>query len=78
MPQFKLIDVGMGMDICMDKVEAVVVVAIFLGIKLIIINLTIRKTTPITRSLIIHKYYQERQLGHITKGFMRVNATDVE
>ena len=52
MPQFKLIDVdvGMGVDIFMDEAEAVVVVVIFLGIKVIIINLTIRKTTPITRS----------------------------
>ena len=60
MPQFKLIDVdvdvgvgmgvGMGVDIFMDEVEVIVVVAIFLGIKVIIINLTIRKTTPITRS----------------------------
>ena len=34
MPQFKLIDVGVGVsvDIFMDKAEAVVVVAIFLGI----------------------------------------------
>ena len=78
MPQFKLIDVGVGVDIFMDEVEAVVVVAIFLGIKVIIINLTIRKTTPITKSLIIQKYYWERQLGHITKGFMRLNARDVE
>ena len=41
MPQFKLID--MGVDIFMDEVEAVVVVTIFLGIKVILINLTIRK-----------------------------------
>ena len=50
MPQFKLIDVGVGMDIFMDKAEAIVVAVIFLGIKVIIINLTIRKTTSITRS----------------------------
>ena len=56
MPQLKLIDVGVGMgvgmgvDIFMDEIEVVVVVAIFLGIKVIIINLTIRKTTPITKS----------------------------
>ena len=37
----------------MDEAEAVIVVTIFLGIKVIIINLTIRKTTPITRSCII-------------------------
>ena len=52
MPQFKLIDVGVGMgvNIFMDEAEAVVVVAIFLGIKVILINLTIRKTTSRTRS----------------------------
>ena len=49
MPQFKLIDVGVGVDIFMDKAEAVVVVTIFPIIKVIIINLIIRKTTPITR-----------------------------
>ena len=70
MPQFKLRDVGV--DVFMDEADAVVVVAVFLGIKVIIINLII------TRSLIIQKYYRERQLGHITKGFMRLNATDVE
>ena len=42
----------MGMGIFMDKAEAVVMVAIFLGIKVIIINLTIRKTTPITRRML--------------------------
>ena len=80
MSQCKLIDVGVGVgvDIFMDEAKAVVVVVIFLGIKEIIINLTIRKTAPITKSLIIHKYYQERQLGHITKGFMRLNATYVK
>ena len=56
MPQFKLIDVGVGVgmgvgvDIFMDEAEAIVVVIIFLGIEVFIINLTIRKTTPITRS----------------------------
>ena len=50
MPQFKLINVGVGVDIFMDELEAVVMVAIFLGIKVVIINLTIRKTTPITIS----------------------------
>ena len=48
MPQSKLIDVGV--DIFMDEAEAVVVVAIFLKIRVIIINLAIRKTTPITKS----------------------------
>ena len=58
MSQFKLIDVGVdvgvgmgvGVDIFMDEAKTVVVVAIFLGIKVVIINLIIRKTTPITRS----------------------------
>ena len=68
----------MGVDIFMDEAEVVVVVAIFLGIKVTIINLIIRKTTLITRSQIIQKYYRERQLGDITKGFMRLNVTDVE
>ena len=78
MQQFKLIDVGVGVDIFMDEAEAVVVITIFLGIKVIIINLTIRRTTLITRSGIIQKYYWERQLGHITKRFMRLNAIDVK
>ena len=70
--------VGVGVDIFMDEAEVVVVVAIFLGIKVTIINLIIRKTTLITRIQIIQKYYRERQLGDITKGFMRLNVTDVE
>ena len=51
-PQFKLINVGVGVgvDIFMEEAKIVVVVAIFLGIKVIIINLTIRKTILITKS----------------------------
>ena len=70
--------VGVGVDIFMDEAKVVVVVAIFLRIKVTIINLIIRKTTLITRSQIIQKYYRERQLGDITKGFMSLNVTDVE
>ena len=51
MLQFKLIDVGVdvGMDI-MDEAEAVVVVAIILGIEVIIISLKTRTIPPTTRS----------------------------
>ena len=41
---------GVGVDIFMEKAEAIVVVVISLGIKVIIINLTIRKTTLTTRN----------------------------
>ena len=79
MLQFKLIDVGVGvgMDI-MDKVEAVVMVAIILRIKVIIISLKTRTIPPTNRSLIVQKKYLKRQQGHITKRFMRLNVTDVE
>ena len=51
MLQFELIDVGVGigMDI-MDKVDAVVVVAIILGIEVIIISLKTRTIPPTTIS----------------------------
>ena len=48
MLQFKLIDVDVGMG--MDKVEAVVVVAIILGIEVIIISLKTRIIPPTTKS----------------------------
>ena len=51
MPQFQLIDVSMGVDIFMDEVEAVVMVTIFLRIKVIIINLTIRKNNSNNQKL---------------------------
>ena len=49
MLQFKLIDVSVGMNI-MDKAEAMVVVAIILGIEVIIISLKTRTIPQTTRS----------------------------
>ena len=49
MLQFKLINMGVGVGI-MGKVEAVVVVAIILGIEVIIISLKTRTIPPTTRS----------------------------
>ena len=55
-----------------------VVVAIILGIEVIIISLKTRTIPSTTKSRIVQKNYLERQQGHITERFMRLNVTDVE
>ena len=54
-----------------------VVVAIILGIE-VIISLKTRTIPSTTKSRIVQKNYLERQQGHITERFMRLNVTDVE